>query len=324
MRKYLNATNVPLSVAVFLANDTYDHEENVVSATKLIKSVRQLILGGRVPQEKSLVDINGLFKSRMGTALHDSIERAWINNYSTAMEALGYPKGVISKVRINPAPDSTEADTIPVYLEKRSYKTVNGQKVSGKFDFVAEGRVEDFKSTSVYMFTKGTKDEEFQLQGSIYRWLNPDIITDDVIAINFLLVDFMPGRAANDPSYPKSSTPQKLISLMPVADTEAYIANKLSQLKRYQDVPEEDLPECSDKDLWRSDPEYKYYKNPEKRARSTKNFDAKQDAYSRMAADGGVGIVVEKPGQVLACKYCPAFPICTQKDELIADGSLQL
>jgi len=43
-----------------------------------------------------------------------------------------------------------------------------------------------------------------------------------------------------------------------------------------------------------------------------------------MAADGGVGIVVEKPGQVLACKYCPAFPICSQKDELIADGSLQL
>ena len=121
-------------------------------------------------------------------------------------------------------------------------------------------------------FTKGTKDEEFQLQGSIYRWLNPDIITDDVIAINLLLVDFMPGRAANDSSYPKSSTPQKLISLMPVADTETYIANKLSQLKRYQDVPEEDLPKCSDKDLWRSDPEYKYYKNPEKRARSTKTL----------------------------------------------------
>jgi len=324
MRKYLNGNNVPLSVAVFLATDSYDHEEDVVSATKLMKPVRQLILGGRVPQEKSLVDIGGLFKSRLGTALHDSIEKAWTDNHVDAMTALGYPKGVIDKVRVNPSLDSVEQDTIPVYLERRSYKTVNGQRVSGKFDFVAEGRVEDFKSTSVFMFTKGTKDDDYSLQGSIYRWLNPDIITDDVIAINFLLVDFMPARAANDPNYPNSSTPQRLIPLLSVDETQAYITNKLNQVGQHKDTPEEELPYCSDKDLWRSDPEYKYYKNPEKRTRSTKNFDTKQEAYSRMAKDGGVGIVVEKPGQVLACKYCPAFPICTQAAELIADGSLQL
>jgi hypothetical protein len=43
-----------------------------------------------------------------------------------------------------------------------------------------------------------------------------------------------------------------------------------------------------------------------------------------MAEDGNVGLVKEVPGQVTACKYCPAFSICSQKDALIAAGDLIL
>ena len=57
---------------------------------------------------------------------------------------------------------------------------------------------------------------------------------------------------------------------------------------------------------------------------AVKNFDNKQDAYIRLAEDGNVGIVKEQPGQVTACKYCSAFSICSQKDQLIAAGDLQL
>jgi len=34
--------------------------------------------------------------------------------------------------------------------------------------------------------------------------------------------------------------------------------------------------------------------------------------------------VIEKPGTVNACKYCPAFSVCTQKDDLLARGELQM
>ena len=44
MRKYLNGTNVPLSVALFLADDNYDYEPNTISATALIRPIRQIIL----------------------------------------------------------------------------------------------------------------------------------------------------------------------------------------------------------------------------------------------------------------------------------------
>ncbi len=323
MRKYLNGTNVPLSVAVFLATDKYDHDSETISATALIKPVRQLVLAGRVPQSDSLVDISGLFKSRMGTALHDSIESAWINNYKQAMQDLGYPNGLIKKIRVNPDPDKLEDGDIPVYLEIRPYKEISGKKVSGKFDFVAEGRVEDFKSTSVFMFTKGTKDDDYKLQGSIYRWLNPKIITADEIAINFLLTDFMPGRAANDPSYPKSPTPQKRIPLLSVAETEAFVAKKLAQVAHYYDAPEEEIPHCSDQELWRSDTVWKYYAKEDAK-RATKDFKTdRTGAYAHLAKQGK-GLIREIPGEVMACKYCASFPVCTQKDALIADGSLKL
>ena len=42
----------------------------------------------------------------------------------------------------------------------------------------------------------------------------------------------------------------------------------------------------------------------------------------RLMKDGGKGIVVEVPGAVVACNYCPAFTVCRQKDEYLADGTL--
>ena len=52
--------------------------------------------------------------------------------------------------------------------------------------------------------------------------------------------------------------------------------------------------------------------------------DTMQEAMMRKAEDGHVGVVVEQPGQVTACRYCPAFSVCSQKDALVASGDLQL
>lgn len=324
MRKYLNGNSVPLSMAVFLATDNYDHEEHTISATALIKSTRQTVLTERLPPEQKLVDITGLVKSRIGSAIHDSIEQAWINSHVEAMKALGYPERVTKRVVVNPEPDELDEDCIPVYLEQRSYRNIDGFTVSGKFDFVAEGRVEDFKSTSVNTWINGNKDEDYQLQGSIYRWLNPEIITQDEMAIQFIFTDWMPGKAKADPKYPNQPVAQKTIPLLTVTETEHYVRSRLKEIQRYANSPENEIPLCSDKELWRTEPVFKYYKNPEKRNRSTKNFDNRIDAYNRLAADGGVGVVEEVPGQAIACKFCAAFPLCSQKDALIADGSLKI
>lgn len=325
-QRYTNVSNVPLSMAVFLATDQYDYvdDPNYISTTSLIKPLRQLILASRVKQEDTSVDLVNMVPSRMGSAIHDTIERAWKTNYRGAMELLGYPKRVIDRVAINPSKEELTDDTVPIYLEQRSFKKVGKWTIGGKFDFVGDGRVEDFKSTSTYTAINKTKDDDYILQGSIYRWLQPDIITRDEMAIQFIFTDWSAAKAKSDPSYPQARIQQRVLKLKSLAETDAFIKRKLRLIEQYWDSPEEEIPYCTDEELWRSEPVFKYYKNPAKTSRSTKNFDTKQEAYQRLAEDGHVGMVVEQPGQVTACRYCPGFGLCTQKDQLVAAGDLLL
>lgn len=324
MSKYANTSSVPLSLAVFLATDNYDHDSNTISVTSLIKPLRQIVLSARVPEDMTPVDLVNLVPSRMGSAIHDAIERSWKDNYQIALDHLGYPKKVIEKIRINPKPEELQDGQIPIYLEQRAYKQVGKFLVSGKYDFIGDGRVEDFKSTSTYTAINNTNNEKYIWQGSIYRWLNPQIITKDEMAIQFIFTDWSKAKAMADPKYPQQRIQQRILPLKSIQETDAFVTRKLNQIEQYWDAPEEQLPLCTDADLWRSEPVFKYYKNPEKRTRSTKNFDNRHDAQLRYIEDGSVGIVVEQPGQVTACKYCPAFAVCSQKDALIASGDLVL
>lgn len=326
MQTYVNNTGVPLSVAVYLATDHYDHVPSAISATALLKSVRQQVLPRRIPRDSpdAQTELLSVVKSRIGTSIHDGLEKAWRGgHYVQAMQSLGYPQPVIDRIVVNPEGPVAE-DAIPVYMEIRSFKEIDGFTVSGKFDFVAQGRLEDFKSTSTFTWVNNSKEEDYKLQGSIYRWLNPEIITQDHMAIQFFFTDWAPGRAKADPMYPQRITEQMLIPLMTVEETEDFVRSRLQLFMQHKDSPESELPHCSDKELWRKDPEYKYYKNPTKTARSTKNFTNLAEAEQRRIEDGSVGVVVTVPGQVVACKYCAAFPVCTQKDQLIAAGSLIL
>lgn len=326
MTRYSNASSVPLSLAVFLATDHYDHNDdpNTISATTLIKPVRQIVLSARVPETENVVDLASMVSSRMGTAIHDGIERAWKEHHATALSALGLPKRVISQIRINPKPEELQDGIIPVYIEQRSSRKVEKYTISGKYDFVGDGRLEDFKSTSVYTAINHTNDEKYSWQGSIYRWLNPKIITQDEMAIQFIFTDWSAAKARADANYPQKRIQQRIIPLKSYQETDAFVLRKIRDIERYWHADEKDIPLCTDEDLWRTTPEFKYYKNPTKMTRSTKNFETYQEAHQRFMEDGQVGVVVEKPGKVTACKYCAAFSVCTQKDTLVASGDLEI
>jgi hypothetical protein len=323
MPTYTNNSNIPLSVAVWLAHDTYDHDEreNLISATSLLKPIRQIVLSKRVDRGVNVPDIASLIPSRTGTAVHDGLETAWVTSYKEGLSNLGIPQRVINKVKVNPKFEELTEDTIPVYLELRSEKEVDGFIISGKFDFVGEGRVEDLKNTSVYTYINKTNDDKYIMQGSIYRWLNPDIITRDEMAIQFIFKDWQATRT-KEPKYPNASTLEYRLPLKSVIATETFIRNKLTQIKKYENANEADIPECTNEDLWRKADTWKYYKNPLKMTRSTKNFDNQMAADMEASLKGG--IVVKKGGDVTACKYCDAFPVCKQKDRLIATGELIL
>jgi hypothetical protein len=70
------------------------------------------------------------------------------------------------------------------------------------------------------------------------------------------------------------------------------------------------------------DPVYKYYKNPQNRTRSTKNFTSAADAYAFKASSGGIGDVIEVQGKARACNYCAGRTMCNQAGMLQQNGLL--
>ena len=331
-----NNSNIPLALAVWLVHDEYDYVKanNYVSATKLMKPIRHLVLPGRVPSAEQEMDLADYVSRAMGHSLHDSIEKAWINGKDTNLKKLGYPKAVTDRVLVNPAVADLKANSIPVYLEQRAFKkvTVDGIEftIGGKFDMVAEGIVHDNKSTTAMTWLFGTKDDDYKLQGSIYRWLNTngfadaectqplgvDRITENFIRINFIFTDWSKMMAKQNPNYPQSRCKFKDVPLMSVQETDDWVKAKLASFLKYAEADEKDIPHCTDEELWISDPVYKYYADPAKTSgRSTKNFENATDAKSFLASKGGKGVLITKPGEPKRCGYCEAFPICSQKDK---------
>ena len=325
-QRYMNVAEVPLALAVFLATDHYDYDDtpNVISATTLLKPIRQIILPSRIPAGDGLISLPDMMSNRLGSAVHDGIEKAWKTNYKDAMLAMGYPQRVIDKVVVNPSPDYLIQfpDCIPIYLEQRLKRQFGKWTISGKFDFIGEGRVTDFKTASVWSYMNQVNATKQPLQGSLYRWLDPKKITQDEMDIIHIFMDWKAGMVRTDPSYPTQRFKKQTFPLLSLSETEQFIRRKVEAIEKYWDAPEEEIPNCDDEDLWRSEPVFKYYKNPTSTKRSTKNFDNAHDARLRHIEDGSVGVIKEVPGQVTACKYCPAFIACSQKDSLIAAGEL--
>ncbi len=312
MNKYTNNTDMNLVLAVWALMDNYNHDsrENLISVTGLLKPIRQIILGRRFKDNVNEIDSENLIPSSMGTAIHDSVEKAWGNRAKVIeiMSSLGYI--------------ASESIYDEVILERRSEKEINGFIISGQFDIVFRGSVCDIKSTSVYSFIYGSKEEDYKLQMSIYRWLNQDIITDDYGYIEYIFTDWSAVKAMQDSQYPQKRIISHKIKLLSVIDTEAWIADKLSKISMYESLDNNLLIRCSDDELWRTSDKYKYYK-PNKSGivnynKATKVFDNELEANYRRDTEGGAVVLFK--GEIKRCKYCNFTNICEQYLEYKKEG----
>ena len=316
-----NKNNVSLPLAVWLIDDNYDYNQDptYISVTKLMRPLKHLVLPPRImPTERPVPDVEDYIARALGHSLHDSIEKAWVKNYRRSLELLGYPAGIIDRVQINPADDELTEDSIPVYIEQRAVREFANRKIGGKYDMVAEGAVNDNKSTSAFTWLYGGRDDEHKLQGSLYRWIDAaqpvPKITEDYIRINYIFTDWQKTAARTNPKYPQTRVAHKDIPLMTLQETEDWVSWKLAMIEKYRNAREADIPDCTDEELWMSEPSHKYYSDPSKTSgRSTKNFTDLAEA-NLHRANAGKGIVITVPGEAKRCAYCEAFPICEQKN----------
>lgn len=328
MNKFTNITNIPLSLCVWLIVDDYDHCDDpfTISTTSLLKPLRSIVLARQNKDLIKIADASALSASSIGTAIHDSIERTWLNKakMNTALLDLGYTIKLIKRILVNPKPEDIQEDSICIYMEKRSSKKVGKYTVSGKFDFVIAGALEDFKSTSTYSYISGSNIETHRMQGSIYRWLNQDIITNDVMSVQYIFTDWKAMEAVRNPKYPRTKILESKLVLNSIEATSNFVETIINKIDSLMDKDQSQLPLCTDEELWRKPDVFKYYKNPTKRDRSTKNFDNYGDAAKRAAADGNVGTIATVKGTIMRCKFCNVVGICNQAMQLEADGLLVL
>lgn len=307
-------------MAAWLVNDDYDYaaDPNYISATSLLKPVKSIVLGNRNDAVRT-EDLSDLIARSLGNAIHDSVEKAWTHNYEKNLKALGYSDSLISRVVVNPGPADLVDDSIPIFFEQRAKKKVGKYTIGGKFDMCLDGELHDIKSTSAFNWVYGGNDEDYGLQGSIYKFLHPEIITSDYITILFVFTDWKKADVGRVANYPDSRIKARKIPLMSIEQTEQWIKKRLREIDRIKDLPEDRMPDCTSEELWLNKPKHRYYKDPNKTTRATRTFDTYAEAVNLKIQNNGAGLIISEPLVANRCNYCSAFEICKQKDIYIND-----
>jgi hypothetical protein len=299
-------------MAVMLAHDEYDGnvEGKTISVTSLLRPLKSLALSSRV--EESQTDVSWLVDSRVGTAIHDLLERSWTRGYRENLKALGWSDRLIERVKINPS--QVEPDDIPVHVEIRSERRIRDWTVTGKFDLCVNGKLYDLKTNKTYSYITNNSLEDYILQLSMYAWLNPEIVTEPVGEIMYLFTDFQE-RMTYTSGYPSSRIVGKTVMLKESFDTERWIERRLEALEAMLDMPQEHMSDCSPRELWQSKSKWAVYRDLNNRP--ARVLDSQQEAYVYNAAKlNGRGIIQERKGTVKRCHWCPASAICHQAERL--------
>ena len=294
--KYTNKRDFPDFVVEWLKHDEYDYDENTISATTLMQPPRSYALA-KQNWDRLEIDIEDLIASRYGTAIHDSVEKVGLTGCKQ---------------------------------EERLRKAVKNKIITGKFDILKEvsekrWQLIDVKSTSVWSFIYGSKDEEYIKQLSIYRWLGLqngyDVIQKGKVWMIF--TDWSAAKAKQDPKYPQTRIAIKEIELWTDDKTLKYIGDRITLLETALKQTQDRMVRCTDEELWASEDTWAIMKKGAKRA--FKVFDTETKAKDLLLGKNGNPMssdydIEHRKGTVKRCKYCTARKFCEQYTELVDSG----
>lgn len=282
--KFINTHNVPEHILNWLTVDEYDHQADTLSATTLISSPRIWALK-QIHADELVRDCTDMLKIRLGTAIHDSLEK------NGAFSGDGFK-------------------------EKRFFVDFNNFRITGKMDMVFNGVIRDIKSTSVWKYVQKDFDDYIK-QLSIYKWIlfKNGIETAAYAFIDFFFTDWKKSDALKSRDYPQILYKEQKITLWDVQKTEEYISDRIEKFA----FARLELPLCSREELWQTDDIYAVMKHGA--ARATKCFNNAADAEA-FAAEKGLE-VVKRPGKAKHCSYCDCCQFCDQYKELKEAGLIE-
>ena len=293
--KYTNNKNYPKFVQEWLEFDEYDRTEGEISATTLLKPSQVFVLTRKF-QEKLTIDVNDLIAAKLGTAIHDSVEKVKLTN---------------------------------CLQEQRLRTEIDGQVISGKFDIIINAdqpikKIVDIKSTSVWAYIFGGKDEEYIKQLSIYKYLasKNGIELEEEALIQFVFTDWSKSKARLGGNYPENRIAIKPIKLMSLEDTEVFIKQRLSLFKEEMSKEIGEQIPCNQNELWIKESTFAVMKEGRKSA--VKLFKNEGEAEFFVAGQGGMSklSINERKEKAKRCEYCAVRKFCQQAKKMEETGLL--
>lgn len=212
-----NKLGLPKLIEDFLMADFYDGAGDSISCTSLLKPTQELVLSKRY-EDKIESDISERLWSVLGSGVHAVLEK------------------VKSDVEI-----------------ERLYATVEGQKISGKFDVIRDGSIWDYKCTSAWTIKSGSSADKWGEQLSIYRylwWINKKEKLNPTGYIIAICRDWHESNVKEGSNYPKAPFVQIDVPLMSIKETEKFIAIKIKEYKENEKLPDGMLKPCTNEEMW--------------------------------------------------------------------------
>ena len=269
--KFIDTVGYPKHIAEWLTTNEYDYQEGVVSATSLLNPVRMKALTERHWNELEM-DIQHLESSRMGHAVHDSLEKAPMSNV------------LIQEKRFYTEIDGVKISGKPDLITKANEIIFNGKEMKLPIDRIVNmdvnsiGHLKDYKTTKTWKWIYGSGDDDYIKQLSTYRYIlfKNGYFLDDKGEIDFFFTNWQKKSAEKDKSYPQNKIRWKMFDLMTTDETEKWIKERLTLFKSVENTPDDELPECTKEEIWFEEDKYAIMKG--KNIKATKVLSDEKEA----------------------------------------------
>jgi hypothetical protein len=287
-----NETGLPQAIVDAIVNDGYSAGRSDISVTTLINPVRQRVLKKRY-SDRITEDAADRIWALFGQAIHTILERA----HTVFSEGMA---------------------------EQRLYAEVNGWTLGGQFDrlcLLDGGTIQDYKVSSVWAALDGTPKPEWVSQLNCLAWLaRRRGIKVSRLEIVLLCRDWSASKAKGGGNYPPRPVVRIPVTVWPDAETTRYIDERIRRHQAAEALDDDNLPFCSDEEVWRSASVYAVRKPGRKSA--VKLYAIEADATAHAAELGATHYVQHRPGRAVRCAdYCPVSAVCNQfQAELAAAG----
>ncbi len=270
-----NKYNLPESLLNAVQN--HEHKGGFLSASQTTKSPRQFWLNKRHHNE-IVEDASERIWALLGTACHHVFEKN---------TTVGIPEK---------------------YLET----TILDKTISGTADLYNDGKITDYKTTSVwsiiYMSNMSDWEKQLNTYAYLYRMSGYAVNEIEVVAI---LRDWQKSKA-HEENYPNIQIATVKINLWTLEQQENYLIKCMISLIKNENIEDDKLPLCTNEQLWKDKDKFAVMKKGRK---SALRLLPSQDDANGYIIDNQLDdkhYIEKRVEEAKRCAYCNGRDFCSQ------------